>query len=213
MSDAGSGKDPQGEIAEIRASRRRLAGAAHADRRAIERELHDGLQQDLAALAVDLQRLVRLTDDDAAAAKALAAEMTGIVHEALDEAGRLASRIYPQILDGRGLAGALRSAGSSAGITAVVDVPAFAGYPAEIIAALYWAWTDALSSAAAGSEATIKVLDADGGLAFAISVACREPDAHLGGLRDRLEALDGQVTISRRQDGGALVQGWLPLPR
>src|SRR5690349_24786656 len=110
MSKPRSGTVPQGQIAELRASRRRLAGAADADRRAIERELHDGLQQDLAALALDLQRMVRLAEGDVAAAKVLAVEMTDIVREALDEAARLATKIYPQILDGRGFAGALRSA-------------------------------------------------------------------------------------------------------
>jgi len=207
-----AGEPLQDEITALRASRRRIAGDAHADRRSFERRLHDGVQQQLTALAVDLQRLVRLAADDAAGTNGLVLEMTAILREALDETAALATLIYPQIHGGRGLAGALRSAASGAGITAVVDVPAVAGDSPEITAALYWAWTDMLSSAAAGSEATIRVLAADAGLAFEISVAGPRSDAHLERLRDRIEALNGRVSIQDGPDGGARVQGWVPLP-
>ena len=204
----------RGEIEALRASRRRLAAASNAERRAIEGELHDGVQQHLAALAIDLQRLGRLTGaGDATAAGALVAEMTGIVREAFDEAARLATRIYPQLLEGRGLAGVLRSAADGFEVTARVDVSAGAGYPPEITAELFWAWIDALSSAAAGSEATMSVINADGGLTFEIGIARRQPDARLERLRDRLEALDGRVTTEDRPDGSSLAQGWLPIPR
>jgi signal transduction histidine kinase len=201
------------ELAELRASRRRLSESAHAERRAIERELHDGLQQHLVALAMELRRLDALVDRDAVAAGDLLDEITANVREALDEATRLATRIYPSMLEGRGFAGALRSAASDADVMALVDVPAVAGYPAEVTAALYWTWVEALSSAQPGSEAAMNMVEADGGLTFEVAIAGGLPEGHLDRLGDRIEALDGRVSVENLGDGRARVQGWLPLPR
>ena len=72
--------------------------------------------------------------------RALLDEMASNVHQALDEATRLAQSIYPPLLE-TGFASALRSAAHSAGVTAVVDVPAAPDSPREISAALYWTWS------------------------------------------------------------------------
>jgi signal transduction histidine kinase len=220
VSNAGSGERLrevvdrlQGEVAALRRSRRRLAESAHADRRAIERALHDGVQQHLVALAVDLRRLAGLVDADPTAAKALLGEMAANVREALDETTELAQRVYPSLLEGRGFASALRSAAEGAGVTVLVDVPAGAGYPPEITAAVYWSCVEALSSASRGSEATVSVLDADGALTFEVAVAGHHPGERLDRLRDRIEALDGRVSFDDRPDGGSRVHGWLPLSR
>ncbi|TMD29906.1 MAG: hypothetical protein E6I94_05730 [Chloroflexi bacterium] len=219
VSNAGSGEQLQdvvdrlqGEIAELRRSRRRLVEAADADRRAIERALHDGVQQHVVALAVDLQRLARLVNGDPAAAEALVDEMAAIVREALTETTELAQRIHPPLLEGRGLATALRSAAESAGVTILVDVPSAADYPPEVSAALYWSCVEALSSASPGSQATVKVRGAEAALAFEVEVAGRHPTARLDRLRDRIEALDGRLTVDEGKLGSR-VQGWLPLSR
>ena len=218
MSNAGSGERLrevvdrlQGEVAELRGPRKRLAEAAHAERRAIERALHDGVQQHLVALAVDLRLLAGLVDGDPAAAKVLLDEMAANVREALDETTELAQRVYPPLLEARGFASAIRSAAESAGVTVLVDVPAGAGYPPEITAAVYWSCVEALSSASRGSEATVSVLDADGALTFEVAVAGHQPEGRVERLRDRIEALDGRVSVDDRQDGGSRVHGWLPL--
>lgn len=220
MSNGGSGEELQdvverlqGEVAELRGSRKRLAEAAHDDRRAIERALHDGVQQYLVALAIDLRRLSGLLDRDRAAAKALLDEMVANVREALAETTDLAQRVYPPLLDGRGLASALRSAAERAGVTAVVDVPARAGYSPEITAAVYWSCVEALSSASRGSQATIRVLDTNGALTFEVAVAGHHPEGRLDRMRDRIEALDGRVSVDDGHDGGSRVHGWLPLSR
>jgi len=184
--------------------------AADADRRAIERALHDGVQQHLVALAGDLRGLV---DGDPAALKGLLDEMAANVREALDETTELAQMVYPQLLEGRGLASALRSAAESAGVTLLVDVPAGLGYPPQVTTLVYWSCVDALSSASRGSRATISVLDEDGVLTFEVAVASAYPDERLDRLRDRIEALDGRVSVEDRQDGGSRVHGWLPLSR
>ncbi|MGZ8515198.1 MAG: sensor histidine kinase, partial [Candidatus Limnocylindrales bacterium] len=189
MSNAGSGNQLravvdrlEGEVAELRGSRKRLAEAADADRRAIERALHDGVQQHLVALAVDLRRLAGLVDGDPDGAKALLGEMVANVREALDATTELAQSVYPALLEGRGFASAVRSAAERAGVTVVVDVPAGAGYPPEITAAVYWSCVEAVSSAARGSRATVSVRDTDGVLTFEVAIARHhlEPEATRG---------------------------------
>ncbi len=200
----------QREVAELRRSRRRLAAAAYADRRAIERDLHDGVQQDLVALAVNVRRLAGLLERDPVAARALLDEMATIVREALEQTASLAERVYSPLLEARGLASAMRSAAASAGVTTLVDAPASAAYPPEITAAVHWCWLEALSSAPPGSHATVIVGEADGALIFEISVE-HLADDRLEHLRDRIEALDGSITVEHRTDGGSVVHGRLPL--
>lgn len=220
VSNSGSGEKLQdvvdrlqGEASELRRSRKRLVEAEDADRRAIERALHDGVQQYLVALTVDLRRLAGLVDDDPAAAKALLDEMAAYLREALTETTDLAQKVYPSLLHGRGFAFALRSAAESAGVTILVDVPARADYPPEITAAVYWSCVEALSTASPGSQATVSVRDADGALSFEVDVAGRHPEGRLDRLRDRIEALDGRVSVDDREDGRSRVHGWLPLSR
>ena len=219
MSNTGSREEPreaiarlEDEVAALRVSRRRLAAATHEQRRAIEREFHDGVQQHLVALAVDLQRLAGLVDREAEAAKALIAEMRTNIRVALDEATRLSTMAYPPVIDGRGLAAALRAAANEAGVVALVEVPALVDHPPEIAAAMYWTWVDAIAAASPGSESTISVLDADGGVTFALTIAGRYTGRDLDRLRDRIEALNGRLSLDEEPDGGARLQGWLPLP-
>jgi signal transduction histidine kinase len=201
----------QGEVAELRGSRKRLAQAAHDDRRSIERALHDGVQQHLIAFAVQLRRLAGLVEIDPAAAKALLDEMATNVREASDEASELAERIYPPLLEARGFASALRSAAERADLTAEVDVRAGGAYSAELTAAVYWCCVEALSSASPGSHATVRVVDADGALTFEITIAGHLADGRLERLRDRIEALDGRVIVEHSKNGGSHVHGSLPL--
>jgi signal transduction histidine kinase len=220
VSNAGSGGQLrevvdrlQREVAELHRSRKRQVEAADADRRGIERALHDGVLQHLVALAVDLRRLAGLVEVDPAAAKALLDDMAANVREALHETTALAQSVYPPVLEGRGLASALRSAAGSAGVTVVVDVPASAGYPPEIAAAVYWCCVETLSSASRGSQVTVSVLEADDGLTFEVAIAGHHPEGRLARLRDRIEALDGRLSVDEGQEVGSRVHGWLPLSR
>ncbi len=168
---------------------RRLVLAADADRRRIERELHDGVQQHLVALAVNLQLAIGLTEADAAGAKALLEEMGKDVQQALEEAAQLAQRIHPPILETSGLAAALRAAAASAGVTSSVEVATSASYPPEVVATVYLCWLEAVR--APTGRVTIVVRDADGALAFEIGGS-----ALSDGLRDRVEALGGELVSS-----------------
>jgi tryptophan 2,3-dioxygenase len=135
------------------------------------------------------------------------------VQEALDEAKELAQMVYPQLLEGRGLASALRSAAERAGVTLLVDVQAGIGYPPQVTTVVYWSCVDALSSASRGSQATISLLDEDGVLSFEVAVDRPYPEERVDRLRDRIEALDGRVIVEDLQASGSRVHGWLPLSR
>ena len=200
-------------IDDLRASRRRLVSAADADRRAFERELHDGVQQQLVALSIDLRRLAGIIDADPIAAHALLDEMTDNVRTAMTETTALAGRIYPPLLAARGLAIAIRSTAEGFGVTIVVDAPAGADYPPEITTAIYWTCVETLSFASAGSEATVRVVDTDGALTFDLGIDGRPPDPVLTRLRDRVEALDGRLGVDDGAGGGSLVHGWVPWSR
>jgi len=201
------------EIAELRASRKRLALADDTDRRRIERQLHQGVQQHLVALSANLQLAAGLLDADSAAAKTLLEEIGRDVQQALDETGKLAHRIYPPLLEAGGLAAALRSAAVSANAPTRIDVEAGAAYPQEVAGAVYFCCLEVLERAAAGAPAGVTVRDEGGALAFEVVADCAGSDAELLRLRDRVEALGGRLTIHSESGGLTRVAGSLPLSK
>ena len=190
------------EVAELRASRERLILAADADRRSIERELHDGVQQHLVALAVNLQLVEQLVGDDPVAATTLVQDLRRDVQQALKEAAQLAQTIHPPLLEAAGLAATLRAAASSIGVPASVEVAADPGWPPEIVMTVYLCWLEALSGATAGPRKTIEVRETEGALSF--EIYGWEPLSDR--LRVRVEALGGKLMSSE-----ASVMGFLPL--
>lgn len=204
------------EIAELRASRERLVLAADADRRTIERDLHDGPQQNLIALSVSLQLLRRLADADPEA-KELLDELGREVQEALDETAKLAQRIYPPLLEAGGLAAALRAAAASAGVRARIEVAAGAELPLELAGAVYFCCVDVLDRAGRGARATVTVRNEGEALVFEIveedAVSAPTAAVDLGRLRDRVDALGGELTVRPESDRGTRISGSLPLSR
>jgi len=200
------------EADELRASRTRLVLAADADRRRIERELHDGAQQDLVALAVKLQQARAMVDSDAAAG-VLVDEMRGDVQESLDRLRVLAQRIHPPQLEIGGLPAALRSAAASAGVRARIDVAATGVYPQEVAVTVYLCIVATLERLVTGTTAAIGVREENGTLAFEIvaeEAGVDPADAHLAAMRDRVEALGGRLTITAVSGGGTRIAGSLP---
>jgi signal transduction histidine kinase len=201
------------EVAELRASRTRLVLAADADRREIERELHDGAQQDLVGLAVNLQQVRRLVPTDPAAAGALVDEMRRDVHEGLDRLRALAERIYPPQLETGGLRVALRSAAASVGVRAHIEVAATVAVPSEASRTVYLCCVGALERFAEGTSATVAVRAENGTLAFEIVAdgpGLATADADLAAVRDRVEALGGRLTIAS-ESGATCIAGSLPI--
>ena len=205
-----SRKVEDGQVEVLNASRKRLLLAADAERRRIERDLHDGVQQHLVALAVNLQLAGELTNSDPAAARTLLAEMGRDVQQALDETAQLAQRIYPQ-LDAIGFAATLRSAAVNAGIRASVDADVAATSPPELFATVFWCWLDVLDRCTTSARATITIREQEGALTFQIVEDGDHSAAALERICDRVAALGGSLTIQSEPGPRTRVSGSLPL--
>jgi hypothetical protein len=172
---------------DVRALAARLMAAADAERRRIEGELHDGVQQDLVALAVSVELARTLADSDPAAAKTLLEEIRRDVQQTLDGVRALAHSVYPPILPVRGLADALRP------VPAHVDVTALGRYPLEVEQTVYFCCLDLLTHTS--GRTTVRVWEGEGSLCFEVA-----GDSLGGGdlsiVRDRLAALGGAMTAS-----------------
>lgn len=198
------------EVAELRASRARLLLAADAERRDIERALHDGLQQQLIGLAADLELASRSFETDPEAAMRHFAQVKRDVRQALEEMRTLASRIHPA-LDAGGLGAALRFAAADAGVRTRIDVVVGTSIPSEVAAAVYFCCLDVFGRAA-GTTTTITVREEPGALAFEV-VVDGDVDAEGSPLRDRVEALGGSLVIRSEPGPRTIWAGLLPLPR
>ena len=197
----------------LRASRERLVLAADGDRRRIERELHDGIQQQLIAIAVNLQRALQLVGSDAAA-RSLLDEIARDVQDAHEEAARLAEWLYPPLLEAGGLGPALRAVAARAGVLASVDVHVGGDCPAGVAETIYFSWLRALEHAPVGAHASVSVREDADAIVVEAAEEHGRPDADCERLlRDRVEALGGRVTIETGPDGGIRVSGSLPLSR
>ncbi len=191
----------------------RLALVADAERRGIERALHEGVLQDLVGLAANLEVAAGSLDSDPAAARTILDELQREVRRALTETQELATRVFPPLLDVGGLVAELRAAASRAGVQARidVDVDVVKTSPPEIVGAVYFCALDVFERAPDGTPVVVSVRGEAGGLGFEI-----DADGDLGSERraphDRVEALDGQVTITVGSNRTTVV-GSLPVSR
>jgi len=195
------------EVDELRASRRRLALTDDGERRNLERELHDGVQQRLVALAVNIQLARELVVRDPQAAAELLDAMGSDVQHALDEAAGLAHRISPPLLEIGGLGAALRAAAVGANVPTEISVSA-AQLSREAAAAVYYCWLHALEGASDGRKTSIRVESNAEAVTFEIEAAL-SADV-VARMRDRVEAIDGRLVIGSRAGGSTTLRGSLP---
>lgn len=215
-------EEPTQSVAELRASRARVVAAADAGRRRIERDLHDGPQQHLVALAVNLQLARQLVDTDPIAAKALLEELSVDIREALDAVRELAHAVYPPLLLDRGLTEALKGAGRRSTVPVRVESTLVDRHPPEVEATVYFCCVEALDNAACHGgpavRAEVRVWQERNALHFEVADdgvgfdRCSErPGQGLTGMSDRVDALDGHLTIASEPGSGTLVRGTIPL--
>jgi signal transduction histidine kinase len=198
------------EIAELRASRRRIVLADDAERRSIERALHAGVQQQLVGLAANLQLAEAAVDVDPTAAKALLVEMGGELGRTIEHARSIASRIHPPLLDTGGLAPALRIAAADAGIRTWIDVPTGAvADQSELARMVYLCCIDVFQRVASGTTVTVTVRADEATTTFEIIV---DDSLDAGSLpsRDRVEALGGRLSLVPDADGRIRIVGSVP---
>jgi signal transduction histidine kinase len=171
---------------DVRASRARIARAASAARRAHERALHDGVQQDLITASVRLQLARELVASDPGAAIALLDELRDHVHDALDRVRGVAEDIYPSVLDVRGLPDALRHAVRVAGVTSNIETDGVGRYPETTEAAVYFCCCALLGE----TTAAIALRDDGRQLTLELEGAGANDTA-----RDLAEAAGGALTV------------------
>ena len=214
----------QNQAEELRASRARVVAAADAERRRIERDLHDGAQRHLVALAAYLRVVRELADTNPGEAKALLGDLSLEVQDALDELRDLAHGIYPSLLLDRGLVEALQAAISRAPMSARFESTAIRRHAPEVEATVYFCCLEALQNAAkhAGEEASarVRVWEEEGALLFEVvddgvgfDPRPHEQSAGLINMSDRLGALGGRLRIKSAPGEGTRVVGTIPLPR
>jgi signal transduction histidine kinase len=196
---------------ELAASRARLIAATDNERRRLERDLHDGAQQHLVALAVLLQ-LARTAEQDRS--ESLLLEASQVLETAIAEIRRLAHGIYPPLLVSGGLAQALPAAAGHAAIPVNLDLDGLGRYPTEIEAALYYCTTEALQNAAkhggADTKATISAHADDRELTLTISDTGSgfnqgATGTGLTNMKDRLAAIGGQLEVDTAPGRGTRI--------
>jgi signal transduction histidine kinase len=209
---------------ELRRSRARVVAAADAERRRIERDLHDGAQQHLVGLDANLGAARALIDSNPERAQAILDELRAAVQEAMQDFRDLAHGVYPPLLQDRGLSEALANAARRTTIPTRVKPNTLRRYDPEVEATVYFCCLEALQNAGkhAGDRArvTIRLSEEEDALLFEITddgsgfdPARTTFGAGLTNMRDRLEAIGGDLRIDSNLGQGSRVLGTIPLNR
>ena len=207
-------------IDDLKASRVRLVAAQNQERRRIERNIHDGAQQQLVALAVKLRLADTLVGSDEERAHAMLAELQTDTNQALEDLRDLARGIYPPLLADKGLPAALESQARKSAVPVSVENDGVGRYPQETEAAVYFSCLEALQNVAKyarASSATVRLAQTNGVLLFEVvddGVGFDPDDAERGtglqGISDRLAALGGHLDVRSEPGEGATVTGTIP---
>jgi signal transduction histidine kinase len=212
------GRDVTERVRELTASREAAVDLAAADRRRIERDLHDGVQQRLVSMAMDLGRAKEKMDTDPERAKELVTEAHEEAKLAITEVRDLARGIHPAVLTDRGLDAALSSLAARSSVPVEVQVDVAERPPASVEAAAYFVASEALTNVTkhasatkasvtvrrSGDRLTIQVQD-DG-----VGRASIAEGSGLAGLRDRVRALDGELHLLSPEGGPTVLMVEIP---
>jgi signal transduction histidine kinase len=207
--------------AELAASRERLVSAGDEERRRLERNLHDGAQQRLVSLSLSLRLAQAKLDSDPEGAGELLAAAGLELNVALEELRELARGIHPAVLTERGLAPALESLAGRSPLPVDLELPQDDRLPRRVEAAAYYVVSEALANVTKYADAscvTVKVVQENG---FAVvqvvddGVGGADPKRGSGlrGLIDRVEALDGTLSVYSRAGEGTRIRAEIPSNR
>jgi signal transduction histidine kinase len=214
-------RDLVSKLDQLSASRLRILEAADAERRRLERNLHDGAQQRLTAALLGMRALAAQVDDDAALgplARGALAELEG----AIDDLRELARGLHPPLLAREGLEAALHAGATRASLPVELDLRLPVRLPSAVEAAAYYVCAEASTNAVKHAQAsaiwlsavheheTLTVVVRDDGIGGAC-IECQDEATGLGGLVDRVEALGGTLELRSPEGEGTTLTAVFPV--
>jgi signal transduction histidine kinase len=204
-------------VEELRASQRRLVTAQDHERRRLERNIHDGAQQQMVALSVKTRLARDLTVRDPGKAAEMLTQIDAEIQKALDDLRDLARGIYPPLLVDKGLGAALDAQARRSPVPITIRAEGLGRYPPEVEAAIYFSCLEALQNVAKyaeASSATVILAQSNGHLTFEVvddgrgfDPASNANGTGLQGIADRLGALHGDLTVRSEPGAGTRVRG------
>jgi len=207
-------------IDDLKASRQRLVRAQDEERHRIERNLHDGAQQQLVALSM-LLRLLEDSAEDPSEVKQLASQLKDGLRAALEDLRALARGIYPPLLAEQGLRAALRAHADRVPVPVLVEADGIGRYRRDTEATAYFCILEALQNVAKyarASRATVALACPDGHLEFSVAddgvgfdAVTTTAGTGLQGMADRLAAVGGSLSIRTAPGAGTTINGRLPV--
>ena len=220
LKNAGLREQLLARLEEIGASRQRLVAAQDAERRRIERNIHDGAQQQLVALAIKLSITESMIGTDPEGEREMLAELRQDAAGAVKDLRDLARGIYPPLLASGGLAAALEAQAKKAPVPTSVTAESVGRYPEDVEAAVYFCVLEALQNAAkyaGASRAEVGLAASGGHLRFEVTddgagfdPKVRGYGTGLQGMADRLHAHGGSLTVRSAPGAGTTILGRLP---
>ena len=215
-------RDLVGKLEELKASRLRMVTAGDQERRRLERNLHDGAQQRLTAALLGLRRLERLVEGSDELAR-LAGTARQELEGAIEDLRELARGLHPPLLARHGLAAAVRSASARSSIPVELELYLPTALPPAVEAAAYYVCAEAVTNTikhAQASKVRIGIVHANGTLEVDVRddgiggacIDCDPDSTGLGGLVDRVEALDGTIVVVSPEGEGTRLVVTFPVP-
>jgi signal transduction histidine kinase len=207
-------------IEDLRESRRRIVSAQDERARRLERNIHDGAQQQLVALSVQMRLAEGLVDRDPAKARGLLADLQARTVETLEDLRDLARGIYPPLLADKGLPAALEAQARKSPLPVTVQPDGIGRYGPDVESAVYFCCLEALNNVAKYADAStveIRLAQANGELRFEVTDDGRgfetSGSGHgtgLQGMADRLDAIGGMLEVRSALQRGTTISGRIP---
>jgi signal transduction histidine kinase len=210
-------------VEDLRASRRRIVAAQDERAKALERNIHDGAQQQLVALTVRLRLAEQMAERDPTAVGAMLGDLRDQASTALEDLRDLARGVYPPLLADKGLFAALEAQARKGTVPVEVERSELVRYPPDIESTVYFCVLEALNNVAKYADARVAVVSlaqTNGVLTFEVQDNGRGFDSAgstygtgLQGMADRLDAVGGRLTVRSSPGTGAVVRGEIPVSK
>jgi signal transduction histidine kinase len=210
-----------GRVEELASQRQQILDAVDAERRRIERNLHDGVQQQLVALGIDVARARARIDDDPDGARALLDDARHKVRSAVGELRLIGRGLHPAVLDDRGLDAALSSVVADSPIPITVSVTVAERLPDDVATTAYYVVSEAVANILKHSGARVASVrvEEEPGQAVRVTIhddggggADASRGSGLAGMRARVEGLDGTFRIASPAGGPTTIVAEIPFP-